>query len=108
MIDPKVLHLELTSESIQMVGELSKKSLDRKGEARKTDSTMPEVLTATIKREPSYNPDNGDWEYLILNGIASTIVERGKLTRCNGCHSSYERSDFVTTYLPEKVTRELK
>lgn len=73
------------------------------------DSTKPEVLTAMIKREPGYNPENGDWEYLVLDGAASKIVERGKLTRCSGCHRPYERSDFVTrTYLPEKVARALK
>lgn len=73
------------------------------------DSTKPEVLTAMIKRAPGYNPESGDWEYLVLDGAASKIVERGKLTRCSGCHSSYEQSDFVTrTYLPATVRRELK
>ena len=75
----------------------------------KPDSTTPEVLTVMIKREQGYNPDNGDWEYLVLDGTASTIVERGKLTRCSGCHRSYKHSDFVTrTYLPQAVRRELK
>jgi hypothetical protein len=73
------------------------------------DSTKPEVLTAMIKRGPGYNPENGDWEYLVLDGAASKIVERGKLTRCSGCHRFYEHSDFITrTYLPQKVARELK
>ena len=73
------------------------------------DSTKPELLTAMIKREPGYNPENGDWEYLVLDGAASTIVERGKLTRCSGCHTMYQQRDFVTrSYLPEKVARELK
>ena len=68
------------------------------------DSTMPEVLTAMIKREPGYDPENGDWEYLVLDGAASKIVEQGKLTRCSGCHRAYQRSDFVTrTYLPHQV-----
>lgn len=68
------------------------------------DSTTPEVLTAMIKRERGYNPENGDWEYLVLDGAASTIVEQGKLTRCSGCHRSYQHSDFVTrTYLPPPV-----
>ena len=72
------------------------------------DSTAPEVLTVMIKRKPGYNPENGDWEYLVLDGPASKIVERGKLTRCSSCHSSYEHSDFVTrTYLPQTVTRGL-
>ncbi|HKR13963.1 MAG TPA: cytochrome P460 family protein [Pyrinomonadaceae bacterium] len=73
------------------------------------DSTKPELLTAMIKRQPGYNPESGDWEYLLLDGAASKIVEQGKLTQCSGCHRPYEYSDFVTrTYLPETVRRELK
>lgn len=73
------------------------------------DSTMPEVLTAMIKRGPGYYPEGGDWEYLVLDGAASQIIERGKLTRCSGCHRPYERGDFVTrTYLPETVLSKLK
>ena len=75
----------------------------------KPDSTTPEVLTVMIKRESGYNPENGDWEYLVLNGTASSIFERGKLERCSGCHRSYKHSDFVTrTYLPQTVRSELK
>ena len=67
------------------------------------DSATPEVLTVMIKRKAGYNPENGDWEYLVLDGAASKIVERGKLTRCSSCHSSYGHSDFVTrTYLPKQ------
>lgn len=73
------------------------------------DSTTPEMLTAMIKRGPGYNPDTGDWEYLVLDGAASKIIEQGKLTRCSGCHSSYQHSDFVTrTYLPREVRSNLK
>lgn len=73
------------------------------------DSTKPELLTAMIKRQRGYNPDSGDWEYLVLDGAASTIVEQGKLTRCSGCHKPYESSDYVTrTYLPQTVKRDLK
>ncbi|HEX2270196.1 MAG TPA: cytochrome P460 family protein [Pyrinomonadaceae bacterium] len=73
------------------------------------DSTKPELLTAMIKRGPGYNPESGDWEYLVLDGAASKIVEQGKLTRCSGCHNLYQRTDFVTrTYLPETVRNELK
>jgi len=62
-----------------------------------------------IKREPGYNPESGDWEYLVLDGGASKIVERGKLTRCSGCHRPYKSSDFITrTYLPETVRSDLK
>ena len=73
------------------------------------DSTTPEVLTAMIKRGPGYNPESGDWEYLVLDGAASKIVEQGKLTRCSGCHRPYQHSDFVArTYLPQTVQDKLK
>ena len=72
------------------------------------DSTTPEVLTAMIKREPGYNPESGDWEYLVLDGPASKIVQQGKLARCSGCHQAYKQSDFVTrTYLPPAVRSKL-
>jgi hypothetical protein len=80
-----------------------------KEKLRSHDSTKPEMLTAMIKREAGYNPESGDWEYLVLDGAASKIVEQGKLTRCSGCHRPYKFSDFITrTYLPETVRRELK
>lgn len=73
------------------------------------ESTEPEVLTVMIKRKSGYNPENGNWEYLVLDGAATKIVEQGKLERCAVCHRSYTRSDFVTrTYLPENVVRALK
>ena len=73
------------------------------------DSKTPELLTAMIKREAGYNPEGGDWEYLVLDGAASKIVEQGKLTRCSGCHRPYETTDFVTrTYLPQTVRSKLK
>ena len=73
------------------------------------DSTKPELLTAMIKREAGYNPEGGDWEYLVLDGQAMIIMERGKLTRCSSCHEPYKRTDYVTrTYLPQTVSRELK
>jgi hypothetical protein len=53
-----------------------------------------------IKREPGYNPETGDWEFLVLDGQAFAILERGKLERCSGCHQSYAYTDFVTkTYM---------
>jgi hypothetical protein len=59
-------------------------------------SKKPELLTVMIKREAGYNPESRDWEYLVLDGPASEIIERGKLARCNECHLKYVNSDFVT------------
>jgi len=64
-------------------------------------SQTPELLTVMIKREEGYNPKSRDWEYLVLDGPASKILERGKLSSCNGCHVAYLNTDFVTRhYLP--------
>ncbi len=72
-------------------------------------SRTPELLTAMIKREQGYNPQSGDWEYLVLDGAASHIVRRGKLADCASCHLSYEKTDYVSRiYLPDEARRRLK
>ncbi|SRR5258705_4413511 len=58
----------------------------------------PVVLTVMIKRAQGYNPGSRDWEYLVLDGPAIKIVERGKLSKCNVCHEKYEDTDFVTMH----------
>lgn len=73
------------------------------------DSQSPELLTAMIKREKGYNSESGDWEYLVLDGTASSLTKRGKLTDCSGCHLAYETTDYVTRlYLSDEVRRQLK
>ena len=72
-------------------------------------SKEPELLTAMIKRPTGFYPDGGDWEYLVLDGSASKIVERGKLDQCKTCHLLYKHADFVTRlYLPDAVANGLK
>lgn len=97
----------------QMMTKLSPKfpigSMIVKEKLGSVDSKKPEMLTAMIKREPGYNPEGGDWEYLVLDGSALMITERGKLKRCSGCHQPYDDTDFVTrTYLPRTVLSELR
>jgi cytochrome c556 len=58
----------------------------------------PVVLTVMIKREKGYTPESRDWEYLVLDGPATKIVERGKLSKCNECHEKYDDTDFVTMH----------
>jgi len=73
------------------------------------ESQTPELLTAMLKREKGYNPKSRDWEYMVLDGAASKIVERGRLASCNVCHVAYGSSDYVTRqYLPDDVRSKLK
>ena len=72
-------------------------------------SQTPELLTVMIKREQGYNPKSRDWEYLILDGSASRILEQAKPSGCNGCHERYLSTDFVTRhYLPRSVSGSLR
>lgn len=60
----------------------------------------PELLTVMVKREKGYNPACYDWEFLVLNGKAERVLERGKLARCQSCHAEklYKRTDGVATF----------
>ena len=53
-------------------------------------------LTIMVKREAGYDPDNGDWEYLMTNA-AKSIQRQGPLDMCIGCHSAASSTDFVFT-----------
>ena len=69
-------------------------------------SQKPTLLTVMIKREKGYNPESRDWDYLVLDGPASKILDQGKLSSCNGCHQAYIDTDFVTRhYLPDSDRR---
>lgn len=69
-----------------------------KEKIHREDSKDPVVLTVMIKRAKGYHPESRDWEYLVLDGPATKIVERGKLSRCNDCHEKYDDTDFVTMH----------
>jgi hypothetical protein len=60
---------------------------------------------AMIKREPGYDPENGDWEYVFGTISPKVAVERGKLANCIACHSAYakERDYLFRSYVPEKT-----
>ncbi len=59
----------------------------------------PELLTVMVKREKGYNPACYDWEFLVLDGKAERVLERGKLARCQSCHTEklYKRTEGVAT-----------
>lgn len=60
----------------------------------------PELLTVMVKREKGYNPACFDWEFLVVEGSGKKVQERGKLERCQGCHTKYTRTDGVATLSP--------
>ena len=73
------------------------------------ESISPELLTVMIKREQGYNPGNGDWEYMALDGDGKEVRARGRLEKCQACHQRAENGDYVhRNYLPAEVREKLK
>ena len=73
------------------------------------DSSEPELLTAMYKREAGYDPEGGDWEYMVLDGRGQEVKARGKLESCRACHQAVADTDFVSrNYLPPDRRRKLK
>jgi hypothetical protein len=73
------------------------------------ESSSPELLTVMIKREAGYNPENGDWEYMALDGAGKEVQARGKLESCQACHLMVKDTDYVSrNYLPRAVRDNLK
>lgn len=72
-------------------------------------STTPELLTVMFKREPGYNPESGDWEYMVVDGTGQTVQARGKLENCQACHVMDKNKDYVSrAYLPADVRTALR
>jgi hypothetical protein len=73
------------------------------------DSSSPELLTVMIKREPGFNPENGDWEYMAVDGAGKVVQARGKLANCQTCHITRKETGYVyRNYLPDEVLAKLK
>jgi len=73
------------------------------------DSRTPELLTVMIKKEKNFNSENGDWEYMTVNGAATEITARGKLVSCQSCHAADKPTDYVSRkYLPDESWKKLK
>ena len=73
------------------------------------ESTSPELLTVMIKREKGYNAENGDWEYMALDGDGKEVRARGQLEKCQACHRMAAHVDYVhRNYLPAEVREKLK
>jgi Cytochrome P460 len=72
-------------------------------------SQSPELLTVMIKRAKGFNPESGDWEYMVVNGSGTRVESRGKLENCRSCHLTRPDSDYVfRTYLLPGVTNKMK
>jgi len=67
-----------------------------KEKLEKEDSAAPELLTVMVKREAGFNPDNGDWEFMVFDGAGKKIQAQGRLENCQACHLSEKKTDYVS------------
>lgn len=73
------------------------------------DSTQPELLTVMIKREKGFNPESGDWEYMVTNGAGTEVQARGRISSCQACHEMNRNTDYVNrNYLPRTLLKALR
>lgn len=56
---------------------------------------VPTEYMAMVKREPGYDPDNGDWEFAAVVRGPSVQTARGRLTSCAGCHAEVADKDHL-------------
>jgi hypothetical protein len=69
----------------------------------------PELLTVMVKREQGFNPANGDWEFMVVNGAGTKVEARGKIESCQSCHVSMKESGFVyRSYMPDELRNRLR
>lgn len=72
----------------------------------KPDSKEPELMTVMVKRQKGYDPEGGDWEYLVYDGTGTKVQAEGKLENCRSCHQEYPAAKndhvFRNYYLSQK------
>lgn len=73
------------------------------------ESRSPELLTVMRKREPGYDPEKGNWEYMVFDGAGQSLQASGKLEKCQACHLHEKATDYVSRiYLPATVRERLR
>lgn len=72
-------------------------------------SQTPELLTVMIKQQKGFNPESGDWEYMVASGDGTRIEGRGNLANCQACHFNKQATDYIfRTYLSQAESKNLK
>lgn len=61
-------------------------------------AASPDVLVVMVKREKGFNPKASDWEFLTVSGDLKRIEKREKEGKCQQCHASEAKNDFVFRY----------
>jgi len=55
-----------------------------------------------IKREPGYDSEHGDWQYVYVDAYAKPALSEGKLINCIQCHQGAKDSDYLFKFYLNK------
>jgi hypothetical protein len=58
-------------------------------------NAQPSAYAAMVKRNPGYDSEHGDWEYVYAQLDGKRNIERGKLAKCIACHQGAASQDYL-------------
>ena len=76
-------------------GPLSVGSTVVKEKYRDLPQTSRFAYAAMLKREPGYDAEHGDWEYVYVTTDWQRKVIRGRLKNCIDCHQKTSATDYL-------------
>ena len=59
------------------------------------EQDVPDLLVVMIKRNFEYNSDHGNWEFAVVSGDGTKVLEYGRLANCGSCHAQAKAHDYV-------------
>ena len=73
--------------------------------ASETADGPPNEYGAMVQREPGYDPEHGDWEYVYVTRKPVLMITRGKLASCIDCHAKARDKDYLSARTCRAPTR---
>jgi Cytochrome P460 len=55
----------------------------------------PAEYALMIKRNPGFDPEHGNWEYVYATGAPEWTITRGRLSSCIDCHAVAKDRDYL-------------
>ncbi len=106
-LDPAWCHVDVTKNAKETIlsgqGTYPEGAVIVKSKLESKESPKAILYTVMRKREAGYDPENGDWEYAVLEGRFNRVLSRGRIDSCIDCHQNYKETDHVTrAYLKKK------
>jgi hypothetical protein len=95
-------YLEAKSPKFDEGAVIVKEKLRPGVEKERAQEGSPRELGIMIKRQKGYNPDNGDWQFLLVDAQNRLVSHEKEVFHCGKCHQIKADSDFVYRKLQSK------